>query len=767
MTTSEARHPAGRERGIDGDARLRAFSLRAGRVVGCAVMLALSAAGAGAATYYVDASCSVNGNGLVDSCAAAAGQAGRFNDLHSCDTAMVAGDTCLIRPGAYYRNISAEGGRRDLNTGFRPSRSGTASAPITYRAFDPNNRPQICSAPGCSTSECNFTNSAIGPQGQSYIVYDGLRVIGNVTIWGYPGRSSYVTLTNTEISGGFTWPNQACGGSDFDGNWSGLRIETAGNLTIQNVYIHDVMRGGSDRGNGIKMFDVDDSTFDHVTVYNTLYSGLELKADCTNDTFRYGKLINVAQQAGESAIRGANQTPPNGGHQIHHNVIVCGASDSETSGYYIPTPHETGVDQFHHNTVYKCAQGVNLGDGASGTHIVIHDNIIEMTSASAIYNTVTARWSSPCEGCVYDGLNNNAYRYAGWRWNTTSDGAHNYSDLASWQAFWDGLGHATFESASRVADCQFVNPSKAVSADFHVQNATCKSMSSTGGYVGAYDTDAACLGYGCSGVGSNQSPESVIDAPAGDVTIEVGGSVTFAGTGSDPDGNLPLSYHWTFGAGSGVPDSTAEDPGSKTYGTAGAYTATFTVTDSLGASDTTPATRTITVTVPGQSGPLPKSGWQLKYVDSQETQAENGAAVNSFDSSASTIWHTQWYSAQPPCPHEIQIDLGTTYSIDGFRYLPRQDGDSNGNIGQYEFYVSPDGVSWGSARATGTFANNAIEKEVRFTASTGRFVRLRALTAANGGPYASMAELGVLGTVPGAGHEPSSVTGLHRDDVRP
>jgi len=37
--------------------------------------------------------------------------------------------------------------------------------------------------------------------------------------------------------------------------------------------------------------------------------------------------------------------------------------------------------------------------------------------------------------------------------------------------------------------------------------------------------------------------------------------------------------------------------------------------------------------------------------------------------------------------------------INGFRYLPRQDGAST-QIGQYEFYVSTDGVNWGSAVAT-------------------------------------------------------------------
>jgi peptidoglycan/xylan/chitin deacetylase (PgdA/CDA1 family) len=139
---------------------------------------------------------------------------------------------------------------------------------------------------------------------------------------------------------------------------------------------------------------------------------------------------------------------------------------------------------------------------------------------------------------------------------------------------------------------------------------------------------------------------------------------------------------------------------------------------------------------------IPKSTWSLKSVDSQELVYENGAAMNTFDGNVSTIWHTQWYGGSPP--HEIQIDLGVIYDIDGFYYLPRQDGGVNGRIGRYEFYVSGDGVNWGSPVATGTFANDATEKMVIFTPKTGRFVRLRALSEVNGNPWTSMAEINVL-----------------------
>ncbi len=145
-------------------------------------------------------------------------------------------------------------------------------------------------------------------------------------------------------------------------------------------------------------------------------------------------------------------------------------------------------------------------------------------------------------------------------------------------------------------------------------------------------------------------------------------------------------------------------------------------------------------------GTLPQTGWSLKYADSQETQAENGAAYNAFDGNPNTIWSTQWYGSTAPLPHEIQIDMGTTKNLTGFRYLPRQDGGANGRIGAFEFYVSTDGTNWGPPVSTGTFneyLSPLAEKVVSFPPKLGRYIRLRALSEANGSPITSVAELRV------------------------
>ncbi|MFI6257781.1 discoidin domain-containing protein [Micromonospora zamorensis] len=151
--------------------------------------------------------------------------------------------------------------------------------------------------------------------------------------------------------------------------------------------------------------------------------------------------------------------------------------------------------------------------------------------------------------------------------------------------------------------------------------------------------------------------------------------------------------------------------------------------------------------------PIPRDGWRLVYADSEETSAENGAATNAFDGNPATFWHTAWSTTAAPLPHEIQIDLGATYRMDGLRYLPRQDGGVNGRIGRYEVYVSDSPSNWGTPVASGTFADTSTQKVVPFGAfRSGRYVRLRALSEAGArGPWTTMADLAITGTAAASG----------------
>jgi hypothetical protein len=91
---------------------------------------------------------------------------------------------------------------------------------------------------------------------------------------------------------------------------------------------------------------------------------------------------------------------------------------------------------------------------------------------------------------------------------------------------------------------------------------------------------------------ANRAPEGTITAPTGDVAVAVGGTVSFAGSGSDPEGDA-LSFHWDFGDGI---SSDQESPGDHTFSTAGSFVVSFTVSDVHGLADPTPDTRAVTVT---------------------------------------------------------------------------------------------------------------------------------------------------------------------------
>ena len=165
---------------------------------------------------------------------------------------------------------------------------------------------------------------------------------------------------------------------------------------------------------------------------------------------------------------------------------------------------------------------------------------------------------------------------------------------------------------------------------------------------------------------------------------------------------------------------------------------------SVSLTGTTPSHQ-LSVSDQPERGVIPQTAWTLKSVDSEETVGEDGAARNAFDGDVRTIWHTQWEAASPRHPHIIEIDLGAVHNLNGFQYLPRQDGGINGRVQDYALYVSQDGVKWGSAVARGTFPNNAQQQEVWFVQTQGRYVRFDALSEVNGKPWTSVAELNLLG----------------------
>src|ERR1043166_937280 len=136
------------------------------------------------------------------------------------------------------------------------------------------------------------------------------------------------------------------------------------------------------------------------------------------------------------------------------------------------------------------------------------------------------------------------------------------------------------------------------------------------------------------------------------------GTLQFDGSGSsDPDGNLPLTYAWTFGDGG---TGTGAQP-SHTYTATGSYTVTLTVTDSRGAASS-PASTTASVTLP-QSGAVFSGAGSIAGCGSPNAEA-TAALLDALPGSVFTAGDNAF-------PHGAAADYATCYQPTWGRHLAR------------------------------------------------------------------------------------------------
>ncbi len=170
-------------------------------------------------------------------------------------------------------------------------------------------------------------------------------------------------------------------------------------------------------------------------------------------------------------------------------------------------------------------------------------------------------------------------------------------------------------------------------------------------------------------------------------------------------------------------------------------------------------------TQPGQIVPPTPTGnsrgWKVIHADSVEP---GSPAANAIDGDPSTIWHTEWKKNKPKHPHEIQIDLGETTTINSVRYTPRQENIA-GRIKDFEIYVSDDAKNWGIPVAQGDLPNTGQPQHIVFNRVGARYLRLVALSAHENRPSTTVAEIEVIDTAQGAA-VPMASTGKPGATVR-
>jgi hypothetical protein len=143
-------------------------------------------------------------------------------------------------------------------------------------------------------------------------------------------------------------------------------------------------------------------------------------------------------------------------------------------------------------------------------------------------------------------------------------------------------------------------------------------------------------------------------------------------------------------------------------------------------------------------GLIANKNWKVVRASS-ENKGNQRFAASAIDGNPATLWHTQFQPTLEKPPHELVIDLGAEHTIRGFCYLARQDTGWNGVIEDCEFFVSDAPNRFADPVAKVTFQKTRKPQEVNCEPVKGRYIRLRALSEVNGGPWASVAELGVIG----------------------
>ena len=133
-------------------------------------------------------------------------------------------------------------------------------------------------------------------------------------------------------------------------------------------------------------------------------------------------------------------------------------------------------------------------------------------------------------------------------------------------------------------------------------------------------------------------------------------------------------------------------------------------------------------------GALDSKGWTFSGFGAE-------LAPQAFDGKPETMWQVN------RTPSHFVVDMQQVHTVNGFSYLPRQDGKTEGMTSRYRVELSTDGKNWANA-AEGEFGNlraNPVEQVITFEPQKARYFRFFS-TAALDGSGSSVAEMKIMGS---------------------
>ncbi len=138
---------------------------------------------------------------------------------------------------------------------------------------------------------------------------------------------------------------------------------------------------------------------------------------------------------------------------------------------------------------------------------------------------------------------------------------------------------------------------------------------------------------------------------------------------------------------------------------------------------------------------IDKSNWSVIDFSSQ---ADGDEAFKAIDGDESTKWHTPFNNPEPRHPHSIAVDMHDTYLVEEFIYTPRSDGE-NGNISDFDLYLSIDPNDWGNPVVSGRFERGPSTKRIKIeNGMKARYFKLVAKSEVDRRVWTSAAELGIV-----------------------
>ncbi|WP_231891256.1 sugar-binding protein [Paenibacillus swuensis] len=186
------------------------------------------------------------------------------------------GDTVLIMPGTYSPAANVNDFVNITRSGARDAKTGISHY-ITYKAYDPNQKPKLLLPPNVSGVWDMVQISA------NYIIIDGIEIEGNnrnLTL--AQGEANYAS----KVAGGSDWNNYALT------NTNGISL-VGHHITVKNSHVHH-MAGGGIGGNGDYV--VLDNNISNSNSWYTMYatSGISMmnNFDTDNNTTDYKIIVS-------------------------------------------------------------------------------------------------------------------------------------------------------------------------------------------------------------------------------------------------------------------------------------------------------------------------------------------------------------------------------------------------------------------------------------------------------------------------------------------